>query len=578
MNYSDCRIPLCHIPFSRYGAYLAVSSESGDKGLILHDVRKSFGEDQVYRIYFVDQNRDVDIDIQACPECITVRNGEKMAKIYIQDEETLVVDSIGLDLVLRQTNKYGYGVEAFPYYHIINIHHHLYTSVYVQEGEGRLCGPVRKGNGPEVIDVCQNLTLRCLNGKLTAAVRINEQERKFSAQIYPEDEIQKIKREWVDFLDQLPDRKYANIDYVVLTWYNLWSSFVKKSGNYHQDTMIMSKKGMCAVWSWDHCFNALAMAEAGMEHEAWNQFMAPFLHQSENGCLPDMWRPNAEITWSITKPPIHGWCMEKLIEQINLSSEQLLKVYDGLKRWTQWWMEYRDYDQDGIPAYPMGCDCGWDNTTVFDYGYFVESPDLPSYLVLQMRCLEKISKKLESLTQEDCEKEIWKQCRQEWSERKSCLLRDFYSHCWENEGFVSKKNSTHEVVASDSLLNLMPLVLGEELGEKQRKNLTNRLIDEFLTEYGLATEKIFSRKYESDGYWRGPIWAPVTYLLVDGLYRGGEREAAYEIAERFCRMLEERAGGNYENFDAKTGKGLRAPGYTWTASVYLLLCWQYRRN
>jgi hypothetical protein len=32
-----------------------------------------------------------------------------------------------------------------------------------------------------------------------------------------------------------------------------------------------------------------------------------------------------------------------------------------------------------------------------------------------------------------------------------------------------------------------------------------------------------------------------------------------------------RAKGNYENFDALTGKGWRAPGYTWSASVYLLL-------
>lgn len=526
----------------------------------------------------MDQDQEIDIDIQAYAECIIVRKGEKTARLYIQDEETLVVDSTGLDLALRQTNEYGYGVEEFPYYHIINIYHHLYTTVYVQEGVGMLCGPVRKGNGLELMDVRQNLTLRGIDGRLIVAIRIGEQERKISGRIYPENEVQEIKKEWLAFYGQFPDRKYKDIDYAMLSWYNLWSSFVKKGGNYHQDTMVMSKRGMCAVWSWDHCFNALAMAAAGKGYEAWNQFMAPFFHQSENGCLPDMWRPNAEITWSITKPPIHGWCMEKLMEQIDLSSEQLLEAYDGLERWTQWWMEYRDYDQDGIPAYPMGCDCGWDNTTIFDLGYFVESPDLPSFLILQMRCLEKISKRLELLSVEDTDRRVWEQRGREWRERKSCLLNNFYIHCWEKDGFISKKNSTHEFLPSDSLLNLMPLVLGDELEKKYRKILINRLIDEFLTEHGLATEKPSGSKYEADGYWRGPIWAPVTYLMVDGLYRGGEKEVAYEIAERFCQMLEEQAGGNYENFDAKTGKGLRAPGYTWTASVYLLLCWQYRRS
>ena len=40
-------------------------------------------------------------------------------------------------------------------------------------------------------------------------------------------------------------------------------------------------------------------------------------------------------------------------------------------------------------------------------------------------------------------------------------------------------------------------------------------------------------------------------------------------------MLAFTAGGAYENFDALTGKGWRAPGYTWTASVFLLLMWEY---
>ena len=40
-------------------------------------------------------------------------------------------------------------------------------------------------------------------------------------------------------------------------------------------------------------------------------------------------------------------------------------------------------------------------------------------------------------------------------------------------------------------------------------------------------------------------------------------------------MSRELAKGNYENFDALTGKGLCAPGYTWSASVYMLLHWEF---
>ena len=141
---------------------------------------------------------------------------------------------------------------------------------------------------------------------------------------------------------------------------------------------------------------------------------------------------------------------------------------------------------------------------------------------------------------------------------------------------MAKLSRSHEYEANPtSLLSLMPLVLGELLPAPIREKLVAVLKRDFLTDNGPATEMPASPKYDPDGYWRGPIWAPTTYLLVDGLRRGGYTELAREIAYRYCRMSRERAKGNYENFDALTGVGRRAPGYTWAASVYLMLHREY---
>ena len=78
-----------------------------------------------------------------------------------------------------------------------------------------------------------------------------------------------------------------------------------------------------------------------------------------------------------------------------------------------------------------------------------------------------------------------------------------------------------------------------------------------------------SPHYQADGYWRGPIWAPSTVLIEDGLRRAGHIDLADEISRRF-RALCERSGFA-ENFDAQTGAGLRDRAYTWTASSYLIL-------
>jgi putative isomerase len=125
-------------------------------------------------------------------------------------------------------------------------------------------------------------------------------------------------------------------------------------------------------------------------------------------------------------------------------------------------------------------------------------------------------------------------------------------------------------VDSDSLLLFMPLILGNrlprEIQTKMMKSLTRQ--DSYLTENGLSTEALTSKSYTPDGYWRGPIRAPSTMILTDGLDHMGQRKLADRLRKAFCRMAQEH--GMSENFDALTGDGLRDPAYTWTSSVYLI--------
>ena len=81
-------------------------------------------------------------------------------------------------------------------------------------------------------------------------------------------------------------------------------------------------------------------------------------------------------------------------------------------------------------------------------------------------------------------------------------------------------------------------ILGERLPEEVRTCLKNG-IERHLTEWGPATEHPQSPKYESDGYWRGPIWAPSTMLAVSGLIDVGEKEMSTltESAKCACRLV-----------------------------------------
>lgn len=338
-----------------------------------------------------------------------------------------------------------------------------------------------------------------------------------------------------------------------------WASVVVPNGHLKRDSMLMSKNWMINVYSWDHCFNAIALAKNDPT-AAWDQLMVMFDHQDETGALPDSVNDRV-VVWNFCKPPIHGWTLNWMMEKYGFDDPACLKkIYGPLCRWTEWWFKYRDYDGDGIPQYNHGNDSGWDNATCYHAGAPLEAPELAAYLVIQMEVLSKIAailgRKEEGL---------------DWKSRAEKLLNDLISHSWTGSGFVAPMSGTHTVFGSDSLYVYMPVILGKRLPEPILSRLVSGLKEKgrFLTDYGWATESIKSPYYETDGYWRGPIWAPATMILLDGLANAGEREFARDVAYRFCSMC--RKSGMAENFNALTGEALRDHAYTWTASVFLIL-------
>jgi putative isomerase len=107
-----------------------------------------------------------------------------------------------------------------------------------------------------------------------------------------------------------------------------------------------------------------------------------------------------------------------------------------------------------------------------------------------------------------------------------------------------------------------------------QKKLVDRLMKEgkFRTSHGISTEALTSKYYTPEGYWRGPIWAPTTMLMAEGLDSVGQLSMADKLRTDFCKMAQQ--SGMSENFNAITGAGLRDPAYTWTSSVYLIFAHQ----
>ncbi|WP_086664092.1 amylo-alpha-1,6-glucosidase [Lentzea kentuckyensis] len=337
-----------------------------------------------------------------------------------------------------------------------------------------------------------------------------------------------------------------------LACYVIWSATVAPAGFVTRPAVLMSKHWMNKVWSWDHCFNALALAP-GAPELAWHQFQVVFDHQDAQGALPDS-ITHSEVLRNFVKPPVHGWTLSRLRERLPGGLPDPGLAYRQLAAWTSFWLDHRRAPGRRLPYYEHGNDSGWDNSTVFREERLVESADLAAFLVLQMKELAVLGAELGDSSP--------------WNELADAMLEAMLEELWDGNRFVSRGVVSGELRSTASLLDLMPVVLGEHLP----KEIFDRLCEgvaEHLTSVGPATELPSSPHYEADGYWRGPVWAPATVLIEDGLRRGGAVELAGEVSARFRATCEK--SGFAENFDALTGQGLRDRAYTWTASAYLLL-------
>lgn len=196
----------------------------------------------------------------------------------------------------------------------------------------------------------------------------------------------------------------------------------------------------------------------------------------------------------------------------------------------------------------------------------MELPDLAAFLILQMEALEKLAGRLGKEME-----------AQNWKMRSDRMLQDMLAHCFEKERPCCLISGSHEAVEAQCLILYLPLLLGERLPKGVRDSMIRGLTQSGLqTPWGFATEATDSSLYDSDGYWRGPIWAPPTLFLAEGLRACGEEALAAETAERFCRMA--KASGFAENYDAVTGMGLRDRAYTWTASIFLILAAEFLKG
>ncbi|MFG1993140.1 amylo-alpha-1,6-glucosidase [Actinoplanes sp. NPDC048988] len=555
------------IPFSYRGSWFDVSPVIAEKTYAedLHLVSHQTGMHPVVRFLPWHDDARADTRVTATPSRLTWHSDGGRVELAYENPETIRLRGDGLGLRIEVAAGVLTPFTGSYLFHDPVAGAHVLTSyetgrryrITVLTGEiTGLAGVEALGHGD------RHLTLPAGTGWEIAIEEYRTGRPPFRSSLGFDEVAAAAAARFAAFADAVAPWRSSRTPAAELAAYVLWSATVDPAGMVNRPAVLMSKHWMDKVWSWDHCFNALALA-AGEPGLSWDQFQLPFDHQDPTGALPDS-IAHSEVLHNFVKPPIHGWALRRLRGQLHLDPEQLSETYKRLAAWTRFWLDQRRVTGHRLPHYQHGNDSGWDNATTFDDDRVIETADLAAFLILQLRELTSLAGELGRPAD-----------AQEWETTADSLRDALLTELWQDSRFVSAAARTGKLRASSSLLDLMPIVLGDDLPADVRAHLATR-IEQHLTAHGLATEPTTSPHYAADGYWRGPIWAPATVLIEDGLRRAGYPALADTISDRFRALCEK--SGFAENFDAETGKGLRDRAYTWTASSYLILAAAYEQH
>ena len=381
-------------------------------------------------------------------------------------------------------------------------------------------------------------------------------------------------KRWQDWFARVPPVAAPCRDPYYYAWWVMGNNLVDPHGHVTHEAMMPSKVQYVGIWNWDACFHALAFRHVDPVL-ARNQLRTMLALQLPDGMIPDAVYDEAVVAdldhplrAEVTKPPIMAWAALKLHET-DPDPDFLQEIYVPLVRWNAWWFSMNDDNADGLAQYNHPYSSGLDDSPLWDYGMPVESPDLNTYLCVQMGSLAIMAETLGM----DAEGAMWRR-------RAAAIVRRMIEDYWDEEAGLFCALHDNQPIPVVTPFNLYPLWTGQ-LPEAIRARLIAHLADpdEFWGEYVIPSVARNDPHYDPETMWRGPIWANINYIFIETLRQVGEHGLARTLLEKTLDLVMSQPG-IYEYYHSETGEppATATDAYGWTAAIFIDLAIQASRD
>lgn len=337
------------------------------------------------------------------------------------------------------------------------------------------------------------------------------------------------------------------------------------------------------VFGWDSFFNALLLATAS-GRLAWDVLLAGVESRYPNGNVPN-WRSRRGGTPDRSQPPVGSFAALRL-HLSHPDLDALAAAWPGLRAWSEWWVAEkrgrprregltpglfawgsdtaRVPGRERLPPWEVGAsghqraawESGQDDLPLWEEAEWdpereilaMSAVDLCSYRTLDLECLSRIAGILGDAAS----------ARRLEAERRR-LVATMNRVLWCETAGVYLDELPGGRSARVAASNFLPLIAGVPSARRARR-MVGVLRDpgRFWGEWVLPTISRDDPAFDDQQYWRGSIWPPMNYLVLQGMRRYGFDELASELAWKGALMFladHRRTGFCRENFDARSGRG-----------------------
>jgi putative isomerase len=568
-------IDITQVPFSDRGSRILIFQSREDRSLLIKLAERLTSiqpdiEAYLRRPPFISglilvdaEGEALDYTVVTYPHIICLETRLGVFKLAFQDEQTL---SIGIP----DGTSAGIRFHVSPQFWDQTIHGGLFRSVrnltYSSNGE-ILKNQIQPERGGYQVD----LIVRADQDRVIS-IAIHPSAVGVPSDIYPFSTVADVaEKRWDSWFKRVPpvDEKYLRA--YSYAWWVMGNNLISPLGNVSYEAMMPSKINYVGLWLWDSALHALAYRHVDPDL-ARNQIRAMLAYQLPNGMLPDaiydeglVFTIDHPIAGEVTKPPILAWAALKLHES-NPDVAFLREIYPSLVRFNAWWFSMNDDDGDGLAQYSHPYSSGLDDSPLWDYGMPVESPDINTYLALQMEAFERIAEILGQFAESKM-----------WQRRRSALMRRMIHDMWDEEAGVFWALKDEEPIRVLTPFNLYPLWTGM-LPEAMNERLIGHLLDpkKFGGAYRIPTVSRDDPTYNPEVMWRGPVWANINYFFVEALNKVGRPQEANDLLTSTLDLIASHSDV-YEFYNADNGwpPARSANIFGWTAAVFIDLVIQH---